>query len=53
MLFDFEGCYSEKLLLVESNEEVRGFWEFEWVKGIDGKKVVKEREGLEFEWGRR
>lgn len=53
VLPDFEGCHSEKSPSVESNEEARGFWESEWVKGTDGKKVVKEREGPEFEWGRR
>lgn len=45
----FESCHSEKPRSLQSNEEARGFWEPEFVKGADEKKVVQEREGPESE----
>lgn len=52
---DTEHCLALRAAAVrshgplESNEEARGLWKSEWVKGTDGKKVVKEREGPKFE----
>lgn len=45
----FERGHTEEPWSLASDEEARGLWESEWVKGSDGKKVVKEREGPEFE----